>query len=170
VTEATPEYLRECLDYNPASGEIRWRVRPRGHFKTDARWRQFNTRFAGKIAGAAWDGYRKISIDGRLNYAHRIIWAMQTDAWPIDDIDHINRNRSDNVWSNLRAATRQQNIWNSGIKAGRDLPMGVQPKRGRYSARCVHNGKPTHLGTFDTPEAAGAAYLAFARSCREEFT
>jgi HNH endonuclease len=48
------------------------------------------------------DGYRVIELDGREHYAHDLAWLMQTGAWPQRRIEHINGNRNDNRWSNLR--------------------------------------------------------------------
>lgn len=53
-------------------------------------------------------GYRQIRIDGILFMAHRLVWLMIRNEWPLDDIDHINRNRDDNRIENLRVATHPQ--------------------------------------------------------------
>jgi len=51
-----------------------------------------------------------------------------------------------------------------------DIPMrsrsghkGVSAKHKKFYARIKINGKSRHLGTFPTPEAASAAYMAAAR-------
>lgn len=44
-------------------------------------------------------------------------------------------------------------------KKKRDLPVGVNRSGSKFVACCIINGKRTHLGTFDTPEEAGNAYI-----------
>ena len=40
---------------------------------------------------------------------HQLAWLYVTGAWPEHEVDHENRVRSDNRWTNLRAATHKQN-------------------------------------------------------------
>ena len=44
--------------------------------------------------------------------AHIVCWALMTGAWPEHEIDHINGVRDDNRQTNLRQATRAQNMHN----------------------------------------------------------
>ena len=46
------EYLRECFDYNQKTGVLRWRARPRHHFKATKGWRSSHTQVAGKVVAA----------------------------------------------------------------------------------------------------------------------
>jgi HNH endonuclease len=56
-----------------------------------------------KVAGYVnSDGYRVIELDGREYYAHDLAWLHQTGEWPKGRIEHINGNRDDNRWSNLK--------------------------------------------------------------------
>ena len=41
--------------------------------------------------------------------AHRLARLYQTGWWPPAHIDHVNLDKADNRWSNLRAATRSLN-------------------------------------------------------------
>jgi len=61
----------------------------------------------GKRAGSLHpSGYRYVKVIGRNFYEHRLAWALFYDEDPYPyEIDHINRNRGDNVISNLRKAT-----------------------------------------------------------------
>src|SRR6478736_3606728 len=106
-------YLRECLDYDPETGVLTWKPRPREHFRDDHDWHIWLSRFPGKPAGGiSYYGYIQVALTGRIYRSHRIIWAMQTGSWPVAHMDHINRDRSDNRWVNLRQATAHQNMRN----------------------------------------------------------
>lgn len=99
--------LRRMLDYDWRTGSFKWRPRA----EMDARW---NNRFAGEIAGNInTKGYRTICIN-RVSYlAHRIAWKILTGDEPTE-IDHYDRNPSNNAAENLRPATRSENLRNRG--------------------------------------------------------
>lgn len=60
----------------------------------------------GKILGClANNGYLVIRADGKLYLAHRLAWMYVHGAFPPDQLDHINRMRTDNRLCNLRLAT-----------------------------------------------------------------
>jgi len=65
---------------------------------------------AGSEAGTSHgDGYKTVRIDGKAHYVHRIVKEMTTGKKVTGDVDHKNRNRSDNKPSNLKKATRSEN-------------------------------------------------------------
>ncbi len=101
----SPDTLRKLLRYEPETGKLFWR--PRGKPK-------FDSRFEGKEAFTAGNGagYRHGSIHNRRYLAHRVIFAIQSGEWPPHDIDHINGDRGDNRWLNLRAVNRRANSRN----------------------------------------------------------
>lgn len=99
---------------------------------------------------------------------HRVILGRmlgrELETWEV--VDHIDNNPSNNRRNNLRLATRQQNTYNSRVRRTNKSGLkGVHAVRGRWRA-CV-NG--THLGYFDTPEEAHAAYCAKAKELFGEF-
>lgn len=59
------------------------------------------------------DGYTIIKVKGKQFKAHRIVWFLCKGYVPNKEIDHINRNRSDNRIENLRECDRKQNILNT---------------------------------------------------------
>jgi hypothetical protein len=160
ATKSLPDaaYLRECLDYDPGTGALTWKKRPRAHFDSDHVWRVWLANFAGKTAGSRVDRYVRVRVDGRDFYGHRIIWAMQTGAWPDGEIDHRGRDKLDNRWEMLRPATHQQNGFNHPGWKGRDLPKGVTRHRGRFVAQITVDHRRVYLGIFGTPEEAHVAY------------
>jgi hypothetical protein len=96
----TQARLKELLHYDPESGAITWASRPSSRVKVGM--------LAGKVHPT--QGYRQVRADKSLYYAHRLAWLYMTGEWPAADVDHINHVRDDNRWSNLRGATRSQNI------------------------------------------------------------
>lgn len=98
----TADRLRQVVRYDPETGLFRW---------VDQSWQRWRAE-VGHVN--AKDGYRRIWIDGRLYTAQRLAWLYMTGEWPELDLDHINRRRADNRWTNLRSATRSANIKNHG--------------------------------------------------------
>ena len=90
-----------------------------------------------------------------------------TGEWPANDVDHIDGSRKNgNRFANLRLATRQENLRNSRLSRRNQIGLkGVNKctTTGRYRAEIYVNGKNLHLGRFDTPELAHAAYVDAAR-------
>ncbi len=176
------QYLRECLLYDPATGSLQWKARPRRHFKTHGGWRNFNTNYAGTRAGALWVNknggsmHITVCINGVIYQAHRVIWKMtkgRIGAAML--IDHRDGDKTNNRLSNLRQATRRQNNINSalpknntsGYKGAYFVPGRMsRPWMAKISARWV---KKKFLGYFSTPEEAHTAYCMAAEKHYGEF-
>ena len=114
------DYIREALSYDPVTGVLTWLERPREHFRSIHRQRVFNTRYAGLVAGTrSCSGYRMVELmfSGTrcLVRGHRIAWVLSTGAWPLNEIDHINGDRCDNRFKNLREATRGEQLQNQKL-------------------------------------------------------
>jgi hypothetical protein len=87
-------------------------------------------------------------------------------VWPPAQIDHVNRGTANNAIAELRLATHSQNQRNkTNQKNNTSGYKGVSFRKdmGRYDARIKVNGKSIHLGFFDDPRLAHAAYVAAAR-------
>jgi len=92
--------------------------------------------------------------------------------WPKDQIDHIDLNRSNNAWDNLREASRDQNGANR--RAHRDNKTSFKgvtwhDQIGKYYARINVNKKRISLGVFEKAEDAAAAYIAAAVKYHGDF-
>lgn len=162
----------DILDYDPRTGAFTWRPRPVSEFPDEKSGRVWNSRYSGKAAGTKnAAGYVKIRLGPKSLYAHRLAFFMMTGRWP-SLIDHINGDRSDNRWENLREATPLQNQFNR--KANSASTTGLKgvcfhKKNNTYQARIVIDGKIKSLGYFKSKEMAAAAYQREAKVLHGEF-
>jgi hypothetical protein len=167
------ELLRQSFDYNPETGELRHKTRPREHFASERGWRIFNTQFAGTVAGCGDEhGYCRVWCDGKQHLAHRLIYKLVHGIEPPPCLDHINLDKTDNRIANLRPATPGQNTMNRLARA--DNPTGAKgvryvPRLKKFQARIRANHKEYHLGVFSTLDAAVAAYAKAAARLHGEF-
>lgn len=131
-----------------------------GVFRTKTNRRNIHT---GDVVGAAdRQGYLVTTIFKKPLKLHRAAWAITHGEWPNGSIDHINGNKSDNRIANLRVVTNSQNKQNitkpenntSGL-------MGVSFHKAsmKWRATIKLNGKSTHIGLFESTDAAYSAYL-----------
>lgn len=156
----TLEYIKAHFLYNPDTGHLIYKKSKRKGW-------------AGKIAGSPSHGYLLLQIE-KIHYrVHHVIWFYMTGEWP-HQLDHINGNRNDNRWTNLRLANALQNNWNKKKYKGL-LPKGVTYRTHppntakRYFARIECRGKQIFLGNFFSAEEAHKAYQTAARQYFGEF-
>ena len=170
------EYLKKCFKYNKKTGLLIWKKRPLSHFKNQHITDATNTRYTGKEAGSVFEtkGEKRIMVwcGGKRFYAHRLIWKLVTGKEPNIEVDHKDRNPLNNSFDNLREASDHQNSCNKKIR--KDNRIGVkgvqQRENGRYRAKIMSNGKETIIGTFDTKEEAGNAYINASKTDHKEFS
>jgi hypothetical protein len=109
-------------------------------------------------------GYYQMNIFGRPYAVHRLIFLYMTGRFPKNDVDHINGDRIDNRWANLREVTRRENMMNVGVRSNSTTGVtGVSRRKdtGKYVAYVDVEGKRIRLGSFDTlGEAAEARVKA----------
>ena len=146
------KFVRQQFCYDPDTGVVTWRVSRRGVQK------------GRKVGHLDELGYLRAGFSYKGNKGirmHRVAWAHYYGEDPPQIIDHINEDRTDNRISNLRAATKSQNMRNiSSRKANKSGYRGVH-KHGqcnRWAAQIKVNGKHIHLGLYKTPEEASQAY------------
>lgn len=168
LRDLTCDEVRKLFTYDKKEGLLRWR-NPSGRYGRIP---------AGAIAGSTTnkEGYRYVTINGKLYRGSRIIWLLVTGEWPAAQVDHKDKNTGNDKWKNLRLATGSQNKANCGkykTKNGGDLPKGVQAvqkrRSVRYRAIATKDGMREHLGYFDTPEQAHEAYLKRSSELHGEF-
>ncbi len=137
----TAQKLRDLVVYDPDTGLF-----ARKHDEN-------HRRKAGDIVGTmSATGYWVYTITNTQYKLHRLAYMYMTGEMPPAQIDHINGNRADNRWANLRAATQAEN--------GTNQKRSVRNKSGvsgvswdnqfrKWHAQIRHNGKRVHLGRYD---------------------
>lgn len=144
----TVDRLKELLRYEPETGKWFWRISKGGIA-------------AGTDAGTlVSNGYIKIGIDRKKYLAHRLAWFYTMGVWPTE-IDHIDLNKQNNKWLNLRVANRSQNMGNTMIRKNNTSGhKGVRwnKKSNKWVANITIDRKVTHIGLYDRMEDAIEAY------------
>ena len=152
TNELTAEKLREFLHYEPETGIFTRKVSTARRVK------------AGDVAGCPdGRGYLLIQAQSRLYRAHRLAWLYVYGTWPTDQIDHINRIRTDNRISNLREVSHKQNGQNRSKPSNNTSGYtGVRwyKRISKWVAQIRHNYKHIYLGCYNTIEEAIAARKA----------
>lgn len=143
--------LKALLRYDPTTGVFAWRVSRPG-------------RKPGMVAGACRpDGYKQISIAGRLYLSHRLAWLYQNGDLP-EFLDHADGDKGNNRIANLRPATLSENQCNrvkqrrSKRSTSRRLGVSRCSDCERWKARIQLGGKSQYLGIFASESEAAEAY------------
>jgi hypothetical protein len=141
----TQQNLKLLCHYNPETGVFR-RIRKItwvGNFVSSDSTPTKVTKY----------GYYQINIFGRPYAVHRLAFLYMTGRFPKHDIDHINGDRTDNRWVNLREVTRRENMMNVGVRSNSTTGVtGVSRRKdtGKYLAYVDVMGKRIRLGNFVT--------------------
>lgn len=171
------DLIRGRIDYDPFTGVLCWKhCGPEG-FKDHRGWQIWVGKFAGKEIKKRTRGYVivTVSVGGVTRYmqGHRVAWALMTGEWPSHEVDHINSNRSDNRWQNIRAATHAENQRNKGASCrNKSGVKGVHKhtQNSTWIAQIKGPGQRTkYLGSFQTIEMAAEAYRKACAELHKEF-
>lgn len=99
------------------------------------------------------DGYLIIKVKTKQFKAHRIVWLLCTGEFPKCELDHINRDRTDNRIENLRESTRQQQVENRTVKPNKNTGIvgiyidNTKGLKAKYAFS--HKGKTYRFRTLD---------------------
>lgn len=107
-------------------------------------------------------GYCATMIKGKFTFLHQFLAGKGHD--------HVNRNKLDNRRINLRKATQQQNVYNTGLRKNNTSGYkGVSKLNTGWKARINMNGTHYYLGRFKTKEEAAVEYNRAAKFFFGEF-
>lgn len=104
--------------------------------------------------------YAATKIGEKTVYMHRLLLGLH-DRYVF--VDHMDGDGLNNLRKNIRSCTPTENTRNRITRRESGMPRGVWPAGKKYAARLVVDGEPVYLGRFETPELAGAAYIAAAQ-------
>jgi len=142
----TKDQILNALNYDPETGI-------------------FTRKSNGMIAGglqSKGNGYSriKISLNGKQYMAHRLAWTYMTGDAPPKEIDHIDRDATNNRWCNLRDASSENQRNKSKQRNNSSGVTGVSwsSVSGKWGVRIWAdvNGvkKYVHLGLFESIKLA----------------
>jgi hypothetical protein len=154
IRHETPKLLEwivnERLRLDPEEGKAYWLI-------------DLGCHRAGDIAGSSGP-YSHVTLRspwGRVRIQiGRMIWAFVTGTWPKNEIDHRDRDPTNDRFVNLRDATSSQNKANRAVRELNECGLkGVRLHKasGLWNARIGAESKS--LGYFKNPEDAYAAYV-----------
>lgn len=166
LDERTPEAagrlsVHQILKYEPDTGRLFWKLARGGIAQgEEAGWLDKSS------------GYKRISIYGRVKYAHVIAWELFHGISPDGQIDHANGDKTDNRISNLRQCSPAQNAQNRRNRV--DNKSGVKgaswnSSRRKWSARVTVNKKVCFLGFFSNISDAEKEITKFRNKHHGEF-
>lgn len=145
--ELNQELIRKFYSYNPDSGEFTHRL-------------PLHEAREGDVPGYIGNhGYIACSVGGTEYLVHRLIWLYMEGNLP-EMVDHINHNKLDNRWCNLREVNNTENTKNCSVSKNsvtRVNGVSFMESKGKYRAYLMVNRKHIHIGLYDTVEEAAEA-------------
>lgn len=147
----TVQRLKQLLNYDSDSGIFTWKIKV------------CSRAMPGSIAGSTTNGrYIAIRIDKKRYWAHRLAFLYMTGSWPKFEVDHIDLNKLNNSFNNLRDVPHYINQWNKHSARSDSLTglLGVSKIKSGYTAQIMANGNYQYLGKFNNAHEAHMAYMS----------
>lgn len=170
--ELDQKYLKSVFDYNPNTGDLSVRKDFKEVKSAGGQSVGGGRYYPGKIVGTlkGRHGHLRINVKGKVFLTHRVIFMWMTGKCP-KYIDHIDRNPSNNCWSNLRECTQSQNAMNQKFsKVNKSGFKGVRFYCGAWRAYIMVNYKQINLGRFNNMEDAIKAREAASIKYHQEYS
>lgn len=147
--------LHEWFNYEPETGNIYWKKSPKPSIKP------------GDLVKAKHGcGYLLASVKGKTFLQHRLAWFLYYGEWPYDQVDHIDGDRKNNKLTNLRLASKKENMWNSKGKPNKTSEYkGVSwdRVRNKWAVYIKYDNKVKNVGRFNNEVEAALTYDKWAR-------
>lgn len=148
--DLTQELLKQFVHYDPDSGILkRTHALDRGHNRYEKEF------IPNSITP---QGYRQIGIFKTPYLVHRLIFLYMVGRMP-NEIDHIDGNRLNNKWPNLREVDSAVNRRNMGIATNNESGVkGVYwyPRYNKWEVTISKSGEHFYLGRYESFDEAVA--------------
>jgi len=145
----TPDKLHDrlthLLTFHSETGEFTRRVSIKGYS-------------AGSPIGTLNDkGYLVAYIDSKQYRVHQLVWFLHHGEF-LKEIDHIDRNRSNNRLINLRPCLRLENCGNTSPRVHKYKGVTFCKTTQKWKAQIGIDYRNVNLGRFQTIEEAALVY------------
>jgi hypothetical protein len=153
------EYIDEHLELCPG-GVLKWKKPPHPIIPI------------GKAAGRdTGNGYWAVTLKKRSYGYHRVVYYLAYGKDTLGyEVDHINRNPSDNRPENLRLATTSENKWNTTKRNKTNVQhRGIRKRFWGLNHTFEVSFRGKYVGNFPTLEKAIEAWETRARNHAQEF-
>lgn len=162
MSDQIKELVMSRVSYDPETGIVTRRVKSVFHKRWDGT----------EVKGSKTRGYVMFYIGKKRFWAHRVAFLFMTGDWPAGVVDHINRDKSDNRWVNMRVCTQAQNSCNRSVQSNNTSGVrGVSrvPGKDKWVAVIKFNRRTHYIGQFNSIEEASAARRKAAERFYGEF-
>lgn len=148
TTAVVEDTILNDINYDRENGKLYWNKSGSGR------------KLHKSIGTTTKQGYLQTTIKGVQLKVHHIVWFIETGKWPLEQIDHKDKDKSNNRFLNLREGN-SVNQHNRSIRVGKSgLPGAYKVnKKKPWRSTIKINGKTKSLGLFNTKEEANAAYM-----------
>lgn len=139
--DESQKMLKERIIYDPETGVVKWKAQ------------KDTCNIGNPVLGEDAHGYKIINIDYKVYKLHSMIWLYMTGETP-NIVDHLDYNRRNNIFKNLKNGTYQDNSKNLSKSVSNTSGVtGINIKQSKYGekylASITVNNKRIHLGCFD---------------------
>lgn len=154
------EALREVLSYDPETGWLVWLKSNSARAKVGER--------AGSVGK---NGRREINVLGRRCFAHHLAWFLHHGEWPTGYVRQKNGDFDDCRIENLFRQTPEEAGLDRALPSNNTSGyrgVSFDKRSGKWQATIRRKYKQMHLGWYETPEAAHAAFVEADKTFRPD--